>query len=491
LAVDLANSGYCMPSSEYRLIKPGQFEPHEHWYPKALNATIHPLVNFFLHLQKERIIQRYCHLHPRVSRTYLMQLLDYRPRYFLWAGADLMHVTNEDGKRQMLVVENNSCPSGQKSMPLADEHQEEGGYRLLMERTVKPYLQSRKTSVDGGGLAVIYDKNPMETSGYAAAMANAFSEPVHYLPYYDAGDTSIRFENGVCLIRTSRNTWKPMRLVFRYLTQQPWNRLPISSRTHIINPVIACLAGGRNKMLAAKAYDFLNTELFSSGLEIITPLTIWDVRKDEIPLWINKLGGHAVVKNPYSNAGQGVWTIINQKELDAFMCLEQKYDRFIIQSLIGNYAWSSRSDRGKFFHVGTVPNERGKAYVADIRMMVSATPKGIRPLSVYARRAKSPLTDRIDEHTNSWDILGTNLSYRDEDGNWQTDTNRLVLTDRRDFNRLGLGLDDLIEGYIQTVLSTIAIDKLAQNLINTQGKLKSRLFRSLDDDQVLINEILP
>ena len=171
------------------------------------------------------------------------------------------------------------------------------------------------------------------------------------------------------------------------------------------------------------------------------------------------------------------------------MNLDQKYERFIIQSLIGNYAWSSSSDRGKFFHVGTVANERGQAYVADIRMMVSATPKGIRPISVYARRAKSPLTDEIDELTNSWDILGTNLSYLDTDGHWQTDTNRLVLTDRRDFNRLGLGLDDLIEGYIQTVLSTIAIDKLAQKLMGPQGQLRVRLFRSLDDDKALFNEI--
>ncbi len=324
-----------MPNSSYKYIRPGQFEPEQHWYPRALNATIHPLVNFFLHLQKERIAQRYCHLHPKVNKTYLTQLLDYKPRYFQWAGADLMHVTNEDGKRHMLVVENNSCPSGQKSMPLADENQEEGGYRLLMERTVKPYLASRKKSVEGG-LGVIYDKNPMEASGYAHSMANAFNEPVYYASFYTGDQSRVRFENGTCYIKAGRN-WKPMRFVFRYLTQQPWNRLPVFTKTHVINPVIACLAGGRNKMLAAKAYDLFNTELSLGGLEIITPMTIRDVSWDEIPMWVEKLGGHAVVKNPYSNAGQGVWTIMNAIELKRFMDLEQKYDRFIVQSLIGNY----------------------------------------------------------------------------------------------------------------------------------------------------------
>jgi hypothetical protein len=475
--------------SEYRLIKPGHFEPHEHWYPKALNATIHPLINFFLHLSKDRIVQRYCHLHPTVDRTYLKHLLDYRPKYFLWSGADLMHVTNVEGKRQMLVIENNSCPSGQKSMPLADDNQEEGGYRVLMEQTIKPYLNSRKKTIEGG-LAVIYDKNPVEASGYAASMANVFNEPVHYASWPSGDSSRVKFEDGICYIKTGRNTWKPMRLVFRYLTQRPWNRLPVRTETHVVNPVIACLAGGRNKMLASKAYDFLNTDLQQAGLEIITPLTIWDVSREEIPLWVTKMGGHAVIKNPYSNAGQGVWTIVNQLELDRFMALEQRYDRFIVQSLIGNYAWSSHTDRGKFYHLGTVPNDKGKSYVADIRMMVSATETGIRPICVYARRAKSPLENELSENANSWEMLGTNLSYVDDKGMWQTETNRLVLTDRRDFNRLGLGLDDLIEGFIQTVLSTIAIDKLAQNLIGSTGKLKGKLFRSLDDDAALIKEMI-
>jgi hypothetical protein len=37
-------------------IQPGSFEPHRHWYPKAINATIHPMISFFLNLDSERII---------------------------------------------------------------------------------------------------------------------------------------------------------------------------------------------------------------------------------------------------------------------------------------------------------------------------------------------------------------------------------------------------------------------------------------------------
>lgn len=473
-----------------QLVSPGQFEPADHWYAKALNATIHPMISFFLHLAEDRIIKRYCHLHPKVKPEKLKSLLSYKPKYFIWAGADLMHVTNEEGKREMVVIENNSCPSGQKSMPLLDDNQEQGGYRLLMERTIKPLIKGKKRTMPGG-LAVIYDKNPMEALGYARAMADVFNEDVHYVAYYqDDADPPVRFDDGIMEVRGEEGGWHQIRAVFRYLTQRPWTRLPIQSKTLIFNPIIACLAGGRNKMLASKAYDIFNAELEGSGLEILTPETIWDVSLEEVPIWVRKLGGQAVVKIPYSNAGQGVFTIVNEQELDAFMNTEFYYRRFIVQSLIGNYNWSSTSSRGKLYHIGTVPSAKGNTYVADLRMMVSSTPQGIRPLSIYARRAARPLANHIEEGENSWDMLGTNLSIKEGDNTWGSDTNRLMLMDRRDFNKLGLGLDDLVDAYIQTVLSMVAIDKMAATLFNTKNKFRARLFRSLDDDKALIEEIM-
>ena len=243
-------------------------------------------------------------------------------------------------------------------------------------------------------------------------------------------------------------------------------------------------------MVAAKAYDFYNAELKDTGLQIKTPETIWDVSKAEIPLWVKKMGGQAVVKIPYSNAGQGVFTIINEQELEDFMALDIDYERFIVQSLIGNYNWSSTSEQGKFYHVGTIPNAKGETYVTDIRMMVSSTENGIRPLGTYARRTAKPLVDHIVAGSESWAMLGTNLSVKLGENEWTSDTNRLMLMDRRDFNKLGIGLDDLIEAYIQTVLSTIAIDKMSENLFNSKGKFRMKLFKSLNNDDTLLNEIL-
>ena len=471
-----------------RPVPPGAFEPEAHWYPKALNATIHPMVNFFLNLEEERIVSRYCHLHPAVSRQALTDLLRLRCRHFHWAGADLINVTSVDGRRRMVVIENNSCPSGQKSMPLQEDYQEQGGYRHLVRRTIAPLLRTNRAV--RGAVAVIYDKNPVEASGYAAALADALGEDIWYAEcHHDDPDVPLRWIDGVMELRDATDTWHPIRGVFRYITQKPWTLLPVHAKTRIVNPTIACLAGGRNKMVAAKAYEFFNGRLRGTGLAVETPDTIRDVTKAEIPLWVAHFGGQAVVKIPYSNAGQGVFTIVKPHELEAFMARDFPYERFIVQSLIGNYHWSSETPSGRLYHVGTVPSTKGNTYVADLRVMIGSTGEGLRPICVYGRRAARPLPDTLDDGADSWQMLGTNLSYRKPDGTFDTDTARLLLMDRRDFNKLGIGLDDLIEAYIQTVLSTLAIDELAQQLFTKQGRFRMKLFRSLNDDAALIQEI--
>lgn len=472
-----------------KVVVPGSFEMENHYYTRVLNAQLHPIVSFLFSLSQERLINRYLHLHPRVDGSTLREILSYKPAHIPWAGADLFHVTTAEGIRQMVIIETNSCPSGQKSIPPTHEHHEHGGYEILIERTFKPLLQKR--GLPSGRLAVMYDKNPMENSGYAATIADVMKEDVFLVPFYDGDpDPSVRFDNGVMEVRDEQKEWHPIRGAFRYVTQRPWNRIPILTKTLILNPLLACLAGGRNKMVASKAYDLYNAELAYSGLSVITPETIRDVSKNEIPLWIKKFGGHAVVKVPYSNAGQGVYTIINQAELDDFMAKEHPYDQFIVQSLIGNFQWSSLTSGGRFYHVGTMPNKKQKIYVADLRFMVGAGEEGFYPLAIYSRRAKTPLAEKLDGTSPSWDMLGTNLSIKKEDGTWDTDTSRLLLMDRKDYNTLGIGLDDLIEAYIQTVLSVIAIDKMAKNLLNTKGRFRRKLFHSLNHDEMLMKEIL-
>jgi hypothetical protein len=345
----------------------------------------------------------------------------------------------------------------------------------------------KKKRLPKGSLAVVFDKNHMETCGYAKTLADLTGEDVYLIPCFDNHENSISFENGI-MIANYQGHKVPIRAALRYVTQKPWNRIPTTSKTFIYNSTLACLAGGRNKLLANKAYELYNSEIAETGLKINVPETIKDVSKLEIPLWVQKFGGKAVVKNPYSNAGQGVYTITNEDELNEFMSKDYNYDQFIVQSLIGHYEWSSTSEHGKYFHIGTVPNKKGKIFIADLRVMVYSSPEGFFPCAIYARKAKSELTPNAP--TNSWDVLGTNLSIKIDENTWSSDTNRLMLMDRKDFNTLGIGTDDLIEAFIQTVLSIIAIDKMSQNLISSKGSFRMKLFKSLDNDESLLEEIL-
>lgn len=196
---------------------------------------------------------------------------------------------------------------------------------------------------------------------------------------------------------------------------------------------------------------------------------------------------------------------------------------------------------GQYFHVGTVcnaesiplgfslcspvpstnqiPDRNSQIYCADIRMMIhyDHTIGAFRPLALYSRRAHKPLKNQLEEGEDSWGMLGTtsgslirphadipsspppfppfhnnegtNLSVKVGPNEWTTETNRLFLMDTRDFNKLGLGTDDLIDAFFQTVMATIAIDRLAIQLMKDPATFNRELFRSLNKDEVLMKEL--
>eukprot|EP00121_Abeoforma_whisleri_P002622 Awhi_evm2s2358 len=496
--------------------KTDEFEPRKHFYPRVLNSSIHPFVSYFFNLNNNQIVSRYCHLNPKANKKALLEALNYKPKFLRWAGSDLFYCTDDEGHRDMLVVETNSCPSGQKSMPNLSDDDEYGSYKKLIETTFKPLVEEEEKKpgfIKDGCLAVIYDKNVMEASGYAAAMSAVFEERVYLVEYRDETIFSNKetnseekeklrrvfwTEDGICSIRTKEKDEHgnfillQVRALFRYVTQKPWNRIPIKSRTVVLNPTIVCLAGGRNKNLASLAYEMYNNEVEQYGFNIPLPQTFRDVKKKDIPKFCDWLGGKAVVKVPYSNAGQGVYTVTSPKELQAVMDTEHSYDQFIVQQLIGNFEWSSETHKKSFYHVGTMPTPKYlNSYVYDLRMMIIATEKGFRPTAMYSRQANQPLTQHLTEDDDSWAILGTNLSVRNDKGEFESETDRLLLVDRKDFNKLGLSVDDLIKAFTVTVFSIIAIDKMCCRLIEeSTGELNTSILSQMNPDQALLEEIM-
>ncbi|GAB5364849.1 hypothetical protein AAMO2058_001005600 [Amorphochlora amoebiformis] len=472
------------------LFEPDSFVAEESYYSRVLNAQRHPLVSSFMGLSNDVIAARYCHLHPSTDEKVLLDVLKTPKKYFNWAGVDLFSVTDDNGKKQMIIIETNSCPSGNKSLPMpADFDENNSNYHYLIRNAF--WNKAKDLPKESGVLAVVYDKNDMECQAYACALADVAQEKVYLAKWKnDDPNPPAKIEKSRLYVRTEDGKWVGVRAAFRYVTQAPWARIPaLTSRTFVFNPIVCCLAGGRNKMCADKAYEFFNHRHFKSGLVVRTPVTIRDVAKREVPIWVKSMGGFAVVKNPYSNAGQGVYTICSMQELDAFMKEDHKYDRFIVQSLVGNSGWSSSIRGKKYYHTGTIPTRSKKSYCADLRMMVCSTDKGFRIVSMYARRAAKPLLKEPPSGMESWEILGTNLSIKLGENKWDTDTRRLMLMDSRDFNKLGLGLDDLIDGYIQCVLAVSAIDDMADELVS-KGTFDKKLYASVNADATLINEIL-
>lgn len=107
----------------------------------------------------------------------------------------------------MIVVETNSCPSGQKSMPLLDDNGESGGYQVVIDHAARELF--KKADPKLGDLAVVYDKNDMEAVGYAAVLADAGLGPVWNVQYHlNDPNPPVKWIDGVMFVRDASNSIK-------------------------------------------------------------------------------------------------------------------------------------------------------------------------------------------------------------------------------------------------------------------------------------------
>ena len=464
-----------------------KWDVHKYYYPNTINKNRHPIVKKFFNLSIDEYIDIYCIRYPLVNKKALKSILEYKPKYCYWIGNDLFPIFDHNQKK-MLVIESNSCPSGQKSLPI-DDNMMSGYYKLIKESFLP---LANQPNLPTGYLAVIYDTNEMENMAYAQVIKHLSGEKV-FLYKYNENEQNIHYLNRILYLRDKQsNQLYPIRAVFRYVTQKPWKVIPFNSRTLIFNPIEVCFAGGRNKQIASLGYLELNRRLNKDNLSIVLPTTINNLNLNKtVQIVKNQFYGKAVIKNPYSNKGQGVFTILDETDLTNFINYKHHYDNFIVQSLIGPKGISSSSE---IYHRGTKPDIKGNQYIYDLRMMCAATDNGLRPITCYARRALYPFSTNGKlvkvKNGESWNILGTNLSIK-ENGNWTTDNSRLIPFSEKDFQLLGLDLFDLVEGYVQTALSLVSIDMNAQKMFNSSD-LKSikNNIKKKNNDSVLLNEIL-
>ncbi|XP_078607042.1 uncharacterized protein LOC144879456 isoform X2 [Branchiostoma floridae x Branchiostoma japonicum] len=471
------------------VIHPRESRPFSFLHPAMGEAKTHPTVTAFLQLDTEQIILRYCKEHKDVQPEALWKILTYRPKHFHWAGGDLFPSVTAAGLREMVVVEVNSVPAGLKYMPHGGTGMDSGYHKLMGETFLNTVSSKCDPSLSNMPLAVLHNKKntycqQIEPIAYATALADITKEPVYLVESF-VDQPNIRWTDGVMEVRDEEDQWHAVRAAFRYVTQKPWTRIPLTTKTVVFNHIASDLSGGRNKLLAAMAYEDFNKQQGDTGLRIRTPRTFLHVTKAQIPTAVQALGGKAVIKVPYSNSGQGVYTVTSQKELDELMALDLNYEKFIVQALVGHKNWSS----SQWHHACTLPDEEDREYVFDTRLMVHATPDGFRPLCIFSRRAHLPLPDSLDGTEDSWEFLGTNLTVTDTVGDSKSDTERLLSVDNKPFETLNLNVDDLVDGFVQTVMAAIAIDKMCCRLVRPDNSFDFEEFVALGEEGKILEEI--
>jgi hypothetical protein len=434
-----------------------------HYYPKVGEQSLHPTAKRFFSLSMDDKVALYRRRHPLADPTALKRLISYQPKYSFWIGNDFFPIYH-DSRSELALLESNSCPSGNKSLPVTNTGY--NNYQFLIEKSFLPQLKKRK--LPNGKLAVIYDTNPMENEYYAQTIARLTGEEVILYYRHPAEPHRVIYRDEQ-LYLLHQGLPVPIRGVFRYLTQYPWKVFRAKTTTFVFNPIEVCLSGGRNKLMANRAYRNFNGIFGAQGLAINYPHTVSYPDKESLEKKIKETGYRGVIKIPYLNKGQGVFTICGSGDWQRYLrCTSDSLTKdYLFQNLLGNETCSTdRKKRHRF----TRPDHNGNQYIYDLRMMCCSTAAGIVPVSAYARRSRDPVNRKTaDPDRDSWNLFGTNISVRNSDGSFGTDPDRLLSLSGEEFPLLQLDLVDLTDAYFQTVFSMVAIDQLAISLSGQKG----------------------
>lgn len=94
-------------------------------------------------------------------------------------------------------------------MPLLQENDEYGGYGIVLDHTFRGLLSQVDKSL--GGLAVVFDKNLMEASGYAAVMADLMKEPIYLVEYHaEDEDPNVKWQDRLLYVRDEKKGWREL-----------------------------------------------------------------------------------------------------------------------------------------------------------------------------------------------------------------------------------------------------------------------------------------
>ncbi len=486
-------------AGQYTIVPQANIAPEDLYASRALKTTYAPEVQRFLKMSPQAMVACYRKRYPEVKQDFLEQAIRYQPRYFRYGGADLFRVYNRHTqKTEMVLIEINSVPGGLSNTPELKNPVYQKFAHFFMETLGKTPFASKREGV----LAVLSHGQRMDPLGIAQAIARKAKEPVHLITHekdkpLHQQPWRVDASSGGLFIQTKDALWHKVRGAVSLLgPSSMFASQPLSvSQGVLIDPPMVHRAGGVEKARANEAYRAFNMEALHSQKAgsnplIRTPKT-YQVSREEVHALVNEMGSSAVVKLPDGNGGDGIWMLRHERDMAKFLketeesATSTPSQKYIVQELILPMPWASLSKKpADRYNRGTVPDRQNmKRYVYDMRMLVAPLNGVWRPLGLLGRQAPTPIPtpDTISDKTSPqtiWNVLGTNLSRKSPQG-WFFREQGLMVFDKKGYTPTGLTLDDLVEGYFQSIFAMQAIDK------QLQWSLHLAPLASLDKDKKL------
>lgn len=131
-------------------------------------------------------------------------------------------------------------------------------------------------------------------------------------------------------------------------------------------------------------------------------------------------------------------------------------------------------------------------YACTIRIIACSLPSGFKMTAIRGARAPEPFASICSETNRSPTSTKTlnEDAYITNIGTDDRSASRLVILDDAAMRGLAIGIDDIVDGFIQTVFSIHAIDAMCKRLTTSDGELNLQLLKELNPDPQLLAELM-
>lgn len=138
-------------------------------------------------------------------------------------------------------------------------------------------------------------------------------------------------------------------------------------------------------------------------------------------------------------------------------------------------------------------NLNNQLYASTVRIIACSDPSGFKMTAIRAARAARPFTSIRSEENK---LLTDSIETLDEDayitnlGTTGRSESRAIIIDDAAMDALAIGIDDVVDGFMQTVFSIHAIEDMCKRFTTKDGELNLELLKELNPDPQLLAELI-